>query len=117
MNWLKRIFHVGPVTEKVPLTFFNTLSKSAMEFALADRASVTRVYCCGPTVYDRQHIGNLSKALPDHTRGPVAHSSPTSGMKQSLKDVQKRYQAESNPDQSKGHGHGIQRRERLAQVA
>ena len=39
------------------LKLFNTLSRSAQEFAPLDPKKVG-MYCCGPTVYDFAHIGN-----------------------------------------------------------
>src|SRR3989344_2499263 len=43
-----------------PLYFYNTLTKSKEEFILRPWARTVRMYNCGPTVYGRQHIGNLS---------------------------------------------------------
>ncbi len=43
-----------------PLHLYNTLSKNIERFELPGIASKVRMYNCGPTVYDRQHIGNLS---------------------------------------------------------
>ena len=40
--------------------FFNTLTKEKQEFTLAPGMKYVRMYNCGPTVYGRQHIGNLS---------------------------------------------------------
>ena len=40
------------------MKFYNTLSREVEEFAPQDPANV-KVYCCGPTVYDFAHIGNL----------------------------------------------------------
>ncbi|MCC6932453.1 MAG: cysteine--tRNA ligase [Deltaproteobacteria bacterium] len=37
---------------------FNTLSRKVEDFEPLDSAQVN-VYCCGPTVYNTQHIGNL----------------------------------------------------------
>jgi len=42
-----------------PLYFYNTLTKEKDRFEPLGRGPV-RMYNCGPTVYDRQHIGNLS---------------------------------------------------------
>lgn len=44
----------------LPLYFYNTLTKSKDEFLLPHWAKQVRMYNCGPTVYGRQHIGNLS---------------------------------------------------------
>lgn len=63
MNWLTRIFHIGPVEQKMPLYFFNSLGREKKLFELPPQASYVRMYNCGPTVYDRQHIGNLSAAV------------------------------------------------------
>lgn len=40
------------------LKFYNTLTRSLDEFAPMSNGGV-KVYCCGPTVYNFQHIGNL----------------------------------------------------------
>ncbi len=56
--WLKRLF--GVKKRSSPLFFYNTLSKSREEFTLPRHARTVRMYNCGPTVYDVQHIGNLS---------------------------------------------------------
>jgi len=44
----------------LPLYLYNTLGKSKQIFTLPAQASAVRMYNCGPTVYDVQHIGNLS---------------------------------------------------------
>ncbi len=43
-----------------PLFLYNTLTKETERFTLPPVASKVRMYNCGPTVYDKQHIGNLS---------------------------------------------------------
>lgn len=43
-----------------PLYLFNTLGKEKQLFTLPAGAKEVRMYNCGPTVYGRQHIGNLS---------------------------------------------------------
>lgn len=63
MNLLQRIFHFGPLEPQTSVYLFNTLSKSKEPFALHPQARTVRMYNCGPTVYDRQHIGNLSAAV------------------------------------------------------
>jgi cysteinyl-tRNA synthetase len=63
MNWLERILHVGPSGEKMPLYFYNSLVREKQLFSLFKMATSVRMYNCGPTVYDRQHIGNLSMAV------------------------------------------------------
>lgn len=45
--------------EKAPLYFFNTLSGQKEPFSQEENSTV-KMYNCGPTVYGRQHIGNLS---------------------------------------------------------
>lgn len=42
----------------MPLQFFNTLTRRKEEFVPIDPKNV-RLYCCGPTVYNYSHIGNL----------------------------------------------------------
>lgn len=42
----------------MPLTLYNTMSRSKEEFIPLDPPTV-RMYCCGPTVYNYAHIGNL----------------------------------------------------------
>ncbi len=42
----------------MPLSLYNTLSRRKEEFVPLDPAKV-RLYCCGPTVYNFAHIGNL----------------------------------------------------------
>src|SRR3990167_2356958 len=39
------------------ITFYNTLRKTKEAFAPLDPTNI-RMYVCGPTVYDRAHIGN-----------------------------------------------------------
>jgi cysteinyl-tRNA synthetase len=46
------------MTTGAPLVLFNSLSRAAERFAPIDPAMV-RVYSCGPTVYARQHLGNM----------------------------------------------------------
>ncbi|MBI5644937.1 cysteine--tRNA ligase [Candidatus Kaiserbacteria bacterium] len=43
-----------------PLFFHNTLGNVMQEFTLPSNAHTVRMYNCGPTVYGRQHIGNVS---------------------------------------------------------
>ena len=47
-------------TSAVPLYFHNTLGNEKQRFLAAPHAKEVRMYNCGPTVYGRQHIGNLS---------------------------------------------------------
>lgn len=44
----------------MPLYFHNTLGGEKQRFVPAPHAREVRMYNCGPTVYSRQHIGNLS---------------------------------------------------------
>jgi cysteinyl-tRNA synthetase len=46
------------MTTGAPLMLFNSLSRSTERFAPIDPADV-RIYSCGPTVYARQHLGNM----------------------------------------------------------
>ena len=54
----KRIF--GGSKAHSPLYFYNTLGLKKQLFTLPPQATHVRMYNCGPTVYGRQHIGNLS---------------------------------------------------------
>jgi cysteinyl-tRNA synthetase len=42
----------------VPLTLYNTMTRQKAPFVPLDPARGVRLYVCGPTVYDRIHIGN-----------------------------------------------------------
>jgi len=46
------------MTEAVPLRLFNSLTRSTEPFAPVHPGEA-RVYSCGPTVYNYQHIGNM----------------------------------------------------------
>lgn len=57
--WLSSLF--GKKSAKhAPLFFYNTLGKSKQTFTLPSYVRTVRMYNCGPTVYNVQHIGNLS---------------------------------------------------------
>ena len=43
---------------QAPIQFFNTLTRKKEAFVPIEAAKV-RLYCCGPTVYNYAHIGNL----------------------------------------------------------
>ena len=53
-----------------PLKLYNSLSRSIETFEPIDPADV-RVYTCGPTVYNYQHIGNMRAFLFADTLGRV----------------------------------------------
>ncbi|HRE41274.1 MAG TPA: cysteine--tRNA ligase [Ignavibacteria bacterium] len=44
------------------LNFYNTLTRTKEEFIPIEQGKV-KMYCCGPTVYNYQHIGNLKTFL------------------------------------------------------
>lgn len=46
----------------MPITFYNTLTSKKEEFLPIDENNV-RMYVCGPTVYDRAHVGNARSAV------------------------------------------------------
>lgn len=43
-----------------PVFLYNTLGRAKQEFKALSHDGTVRMYNCGPTVYDVQHIGNLS---------------------------------------------------------
>ena len=47
---------------KTQIRLFNTLSREVERFDPLHPGEA-RVYCCGPTVYNYQHVGNLRTAL------------------------------------------------------
>lgn len=53
-----------------PLTLYNSLTRSLEPFVPIDPSNV-RVYTCGPTVYNYQHIGNMRAFLFADTLGRV----------------------------------------------
>ena len=59
MGWFKTLFK-REKPDGAPLYLYNTLGKSKQLFTLPPQAKTVRMYNCGPTVYDTQHIGNLS---------------------------------------------------------
>lgn len=55
------------------LHLYNTLSRSKEEFKPINPDLVT-IYSCGPTVYSRQHVGNLRAAfVVDLLKNVVKH--------------------------------------------
>ena len=44
------------------LTFYNSLNRKKEQFVPIDAANI-RMYLCGPTVYDRAHIGNARNVI------------------------------------------------------
>ncbi|WP_353205545.1 cysteine--tRNA ligase [Sphingomonas sp.] len=54
----------------IPLSFHNSLTRAIEPFVPIDPALV-RVYTCGPTVYNYQHIGNMRAFLFADTLGRV----------------------------------------------
>ncbi|UZK70266.1 cysteine--tRNA ligase [Sphingomonas sp. S1-29] len=54
-----------------PLKLYNSLTRSIEPFAPIDPAGPVRVYTCGPTVYNYQHIGNMRAFLFADTLGRV----------------------------------------------
>jgi cysteinyl-tRNA synthetase len=55
-------------SHSVPLTLFNSLTRSAEEFVPVNPGTA-HVYTCGPTVYNFQHIGNMRAYIFADTLG------------------------------------------------
>lgn len=55
-------------SHSAPLTLFNSLTRSAEEFAPVNPGKA-HVYTCGPTVYNFQHIGNMRAYIFADTLG------------------------------------------------
>jgi len=60
MKWLSTLFarESEPAKSDAPLFFTNTLSGNKEAFS-SRKAGEVSMYSCGPTVYSKQHIGNL----------------------------------------------------------
>jgi len=56
--WFSSLFR--RVAKHPRIVLYNTLGKAKQEFILPAHARTVRMYNCGPTVYNVQHIGNLS---------------------------------------------------------
>ena len=59
MRWLDKLFGAKTVDTNPPIYLHSTLSGTLEEFKPLRHGHV-KMYNCGPTVYGRQHIGNLS---------------------------------------------------------
>jgi cysteinyl-tRNA synthetase len=53
---------IPPTSGMPPLRFHNTLTRTLEDFSPLSRGEV-KMYNCGPTVYDTQHIGNMRAAV------------------------------------------------------
>lgn len=64
MSWLNRLLNPPsrPTLSSAPVFFTNTLSGKKEIFSSL-KAGLVRMYSCGPTVYSKQHIGNLKAPL------------------------------------------------------
>lgn len=58
------------MTKGAPLILFNSMTRSLEQFHPID-PSLVRVYTCGPTVYNYQHVGNMRAFLFADTLGRV----------------------------------------------
>ncbi len=60
MNWLARVFRKRrSVSKRPPSVFFTNTLSGKKELFVSQKPGVVLLYSCGPTVYDRAHIGNL----------------------------------------------------------
>src|SRR3989338_4747093 len=61
MVWLPRIFdrRKGPAQSRPASVFFTNTLSGTKDLFIPQRPGVVSIYSCGPTVYDRAHIGNL----------------------------------------------------------
>ncbi|HYF28878.1 MAG TPA: hypothetical protein VEA36_00750, partial [Candidatus Paceibacterota bacterium] len=64
MSWLKNLLNPPskPTTSAAPVFFTNTATGKKEIFSPL-RAGQVLMYSCGPTVYSKQHIGNLKAPL------------------------------------------------------
>ncbi len=64
MSWLTRLLKKKsvPTVSNAPVFFTNTASGKKEVFS-SQRAGKVSMYSCGPTVYSKQHIGNLKAPL------------------------------------------------------
>lgn len=64
MKWLTSLFarESEPAKSDAPLFFTNTLSGKKEAFS-SRKAGEASLYSCGPTVYSKQHIGNLKAPI------------------------------------------------------
>lgn len=59
-SFFRRKAEIALVAPRPTLRFFNTLGREKQVFDLPEDVHTVRMYNCGPTLYGRQHIGNLS---------------------------------------------------------
>ncbi|HQT83175.1 MAG TPA: class I tRNA ligase family protein, partial [Candidatus Paceibacterota bacterium] len=69
MQWLARIFGNKKNTthERPPQIFFTNTLSGRKEVFVPQRAGIVTMYTCGPTVYSKQHIGNLRPGMLSDT--------------------------------------------------
>lgn len=65
MKWLARIFSKKKNTDpaRLPQVFFTNTLSSHKEIFVSQKRGLATMYSCGPTVYNRAHIGNLRAYL------------------------------------------------------
>ncbi|MFA6503116.1 MAG: class I tRNA ligase family protein, partial [Candidatus Paceibacterota bacterium] len=62
MGWLARVFSKrkeAKEDQRTPLVFFTNTLSGEKELFIPQKPKFVSMYTCGPTVYDRAHIGNL----------------------------------------------------------
>ena len=47
------------------LKLYNTLSREVEQFQSIEEG-IAKIYCCGPTVYDYQHVGNFKTFIVEN---------------------------------------------------
>ncbi len=71
MKWLARIFRKRAAAPLAPPVFLTNTLSGAKELFIPQKPGLALLYTCGPTVYSRQHIGNLRSGVLSDTLARV----------------------------------------------